>query len=51
MSAVELTEEQRLMRQTCRDFVDEVVLPFIRADWQREWRMEPEARLPKEILE
>jgi hypothetical protein len=51
MNALELTEEQRLMRQTCRDFVDEVVLPFIRADWQREWRMEPEARLPREILE
>ena len=51
MNAPELTEEQRLMRQTCRDFVDKVVLPFIRADWQREWRMEPEARLPREILE
>jgi alkylation response protein AidB-like acyl-CoA dehydrogenase len=51
MDTAELTEEQRLMRQTCRDFVDEVVLPFIRDNWQREWVMEPEARLPKEILE
>ena len=25
-----LSEEQRMMRQSCRDFVDDVVLPFIR---------------------
>jgi len=51
MDTAELTEEQRMMRQTCRDFIDEVVLPFIRHEWQREWVMEPEARVPKEILE
>ena len=47
----ELSEEQRMMRQSCRDFVDEVVLPFIRQDWQREWSMVPEDRLPASILE
>ena len=46
-----LSEEQRLMRQSCRDFVDDVVIPFIRGNWQREWDMRPEARLPPEILE
>jgi len=46
-----LSEEQRMMRQSCRDFVDEVVLPFIRHNWQREWTMTPEDRLPREILE
>jgi alkylation response protein AidB-like acyl-CoA dehydrogenase len=46
-----LSEEQRLMRQSCRDFVDDVVLPFIRKDWKREWNMTPEERLPPEILE
>jgi alkylation response protein AidB-like acyl-CoA dehydrogenase len=51
MDTAELTEEQRMMRQTCRDFVDEVVVPFIRSEWQREWLMEPEARLPGAILE
>jgi len=51
MDTAELTEEQRMMRQTCRDYVDDVVLPFIRDNWQREWDMEPEARLPNEILE
>jgi len=40
-----LTEEQRLMRGSCRAFVDDVVLPFIRREWQREWDLRPEARL------
>lgn len=47
----DLSEEQRLMRQSCRDFVDDVIIPFIRGNWQREWSMTPEDRLPKEILE
>jgi len=45
------TEEQGLMRQSCRAFVDDHILPFIRANWQREWDMNPGARLPPEILE
>ena len=40
-----------MMRQSCRDFVDDVVIPFIRGNWQREWNMAPEERLPPEILE
>ena len=47
----DLSEEQRMMRQSCRDFVDEVVLPFIKQNWQREWSMNPEDRLPARILE
>src|SRR5829696_6614837 len=50
MSDRGLSEEQRMMRQSCRDFVDDVVIPFIRGDWRREWDMNPEARLPPEIL-
>jgi alkylation response protein AidB-like acyl-CoA dehydrogenase len=46
-----LSEEQNLMRQSCRAFVDDVVLPFIRANWQREWDMDPDGRLPPEILQ
>lgn len=46
----DLTEEQRLMKQSCRDFIDRVVSPFLRNDWQREWNMNPDERLPKEIL-
>src|SRR3974390_3841877 len=47
----ELSEELRMMRQSCRDFVDGVVLPFIRENWQREWSMVPEDRLPLSILQ
>jgi alkylation response protein AidB-like acyl-CoA dehydrogenase len=50
MSDREFSEEQRLMRQSCRAFVDDVIIPFIRGDWQREWDMNPGARLPPEIL-
>ncbi len=46
-----LSEEQRMMRQSCRDFVDDVIIPFIRGDWKREWSMTPEDRLPAAILE
>src|SRR6476469_703724 len=46
-----LSEELRMMRQSCRDFVDEVVLPFIKKNWKNEWSMVPEERLPPHILE
>ncbi len=46
-----LTEEQRLIRASCRAFVDEAVTPFVRANWRREWDMSPEGRLPPAILE
>jgi alkylation response protein AidB-like acyl-CoA dehydrogenase len=46
-----LTEEQRMMRDACRAFVDKHVTPFIRENWQREWIMTPEERLPRRILE
>jgi hypothetical protein len=45
------SEEQRLMRESCRAFVDDVVIPFIRDNWQREWDMNPGLRLPAKILE
>src|SRR5215210_9206359 len=50
MSDRDHSEEQRLMRQSCRAFVDDVIIPFIRGDWRREWDMNPDARLPPEIL-
>ena len=46
-----LSEEQRMMRQSCRGFVDDVVLPFIKQNWKLEWSMVPEDRLPLRILE
>ncbi len=39
------------MRESCHQFVDDVVLPFVRDNWQREWSMAPEGRLPPNILE
>ena len=41
-----LSDEQRLMRDTCRRYVDVVVRPFIEADREREWRFDPARRLP-----
>lgn len=46
-----LNQEQRLMRDSCRAFVDDVVTPFIRSNWRREWDMTPGDRLPPSILE
>jgi alkylation response protein AidB-like acyl-CoA dehydrogenase len=46
-----LSEEQILMRQSCRGYVDDIVLPFIRENWKTEWSMVPEERLPRRILD
>jgi hypothetical protein len=46
-----LTEEQRMMRNTIRAFVDKEVTPFIRRNWQLEWDMKPENRPSRELLE
>ena len=47
----DLSDEQQLMQQSCRKFVDDAVLPFIRENWQREWDMSPAGRLPPEMLQ
>lgn len=49
-SDTRLTEDQRLMRQSCRAYVDDVVLPFIQREWRREWDMSPGERLDPAIL-
>jgi alkylation response protein AidB-like acyl-CoA dehydrogenase len=46
-----LTEEQRMMRDTCRQYVDHVVIPFLQSDRLREWQMDPLDRLAPNILE
>jgi alkylation response protein AidB-like acyl-CoA dehydrogenase len=46
-----LTEEQRMMRDAIRAFVDGEVTPFIRKNWEREWDMKPENRPTRELLE
>jgi acyl-CoA dehydrogenase len=47
----DLTEDQKMMQQSCRKFVDDAVLPFIRENWRREWDMSPVGRLPPEMLQ
>src|SRR5487761_2015804 len=51
MDLLELSAEQRLMQQTTREYVDRVVIPFLRANRQREWPFEPDERLPRIIRE
>jgi alkylation response protein AidB-like acyl-CoA dehydrogenase len=46
-----LTEEQRMMRDTIRAFIDGEVTPFMRKNWQLEWDMRPENRPSVELLQ
>jgi alkylation response protein AidB-like acyl-CoA dehydrogenase len=46
-----LSEEQRMMRDSIRAFVDGEVIPFIRKNWEKEWDMKPENRPSRELLE
>ena len=46
-----LSPETLMMRDVTRKFVDEHVIPFTRQNWQAEWSMVPEGRLPPKILE
>jgi alkylation response protein AidB-like acyl-CoA dehydrogenase len=50
MQLMQLTEEQKLIRQTVRDFVDDLVIPFVRNNREREWLAPPEERMPVELL-
>ncbi len=47
-----LSDEQRMMRETCQRYVDAVLRPFIADNREREWTFaDPAHRLPPEILE
>ena len=46
-----LTDEQRMMRDTSRRYVDRVVVPFLAENRMREWEMDPHARLAPHLLE
>ncbi len=46
-----LTDEQRMMRDTSRRYVDRVVIPFLAQNRMREWEMDPAARLAPHLLE
>lgn len=47
-----LSDEQRMMRDTCQRYVDRVLKPFIAGNREREWTLtDPAHRLPPEILD
>ncbi|WP_276939605.1 acyl-CoA dehydrogenase family protein [Ferrimicrobium acidiphilum] len=46
-----LSQEQLLMRDTCKRYVDDVLAPFIRENREREWSFDPNTRLSPHILE
>ncbi len=50
MHMMDLSDEQRQMRAICREFVDNEVIPFIRANRENEWTTPPEERQPWELL-
>ncbi|MGH9245238.1 MAG: acyl-CoA dehydrogenase family protein [Acidimicrobiales bacterium] len=45
-----LTEEQLAFQRLCRDFVDAEILPWVRANRDREWSAAPDQRWPRELL-
>jgi alkylation response protein AidB-like acyl-CoA dehydrogenase len=47
----DLTEDQIMMRDVCRRFVDNTIIPFISSNWKNEWDLTPESRLPDSILQ
>jgi len=50
MRSVGLSEEHEQLVRLCRDFVDQVVIPFVRENRDREWLAPPEERPPVELL-
>lgn len=50
MQMMGLSEEQRQIWRMCRKFMDEVVIPFVRENRDREWLAPPEGRVPWELL-
>ncbi len=45
-----LSDEQLAFRRLCRDFVDDEILPWVRANREREWNSPPHQRWPRELL-
>lgn len=49
-SQLDLTETQLDFQALCRDFVDDVVTPFVDANTRREWSAPADERWPQELL-
>ena len=50
MRSVGLTDEQRLLVETTRAFVDDVVQPWLRDHRDHEWLAPPDERVPWELV-
>ena len=50
MQMLDLTDEQKQMRQLARDFTDKEIIPFISRDREREWTAPASERMPWELL-
>ena len=48
---LELTESQRMMREACKKFVDDSIIPFISKNWKNERNIAPEEKPPDFILQ
>lgn len=48
---IDLSEEQSMILRTCRQFVNDRIIPFIRENREREWTAPPDERMPGELLE
>lgn len=50
MQMLDLTDEQKQMRQLARDFTDKEIIPFISRDREREWTAPSSERMPWDLL-
>ncbi|MEE8370586.1 MAG: acyl-CoA dehydrogenase family protein [Sphingomonadales bacterium] len=48
---IDLSEEQSMILRTCRQFVNDRIIPFVRENREREWTAPPDERVPVELLE
>ena len=51
LATQDLSMEQRMMRDTCREYVEKVIKPFIQANREHEWVFPPEDRVIPAALE
>ena len=50
MQLLDMTDEQKQMRQLARDFTDKEIIPFVSRDRFREWTAPASERMPWELL-
>ncbi len=51
MRMTDMSEEQTLIWRSCQGFVNDVIIPFVRDNREREWTAPPGERVPVALLE